>query len=251
MTRDARGERGLSHGSFASASSSEEPGYLFTNPKSWIPRDWQSPLNRAPTLWTAVWVANRKLAMAMSTNWLAELILLGGCMTIIARNELPTVWCIHSHEALAWGFFAVVGWPVIPCCCSICWNGKPMNSPPCSYTQCLGIGYRDDQVFLNWSATCAEVLLSILTNSARLVTKSMTVRARNSTSTLLMFNFHGPIKSTATSQITESRDWVVSVSQEFQHILILLKATLMLLCPNRRAMTHSSREHCEFAWCLL
>ena len=30
------------------ASSSEEPGYSFTSPKSWIPQDWQLPLNWAP-----------------------------------------------------------------------------------------------------------------------------------------------------------------------------------------------------------
>ena len=65
MKRDARGESGLSHGSFASASSSEEPGYLFTCPESWTPRDWQSPLNRAPTHGTHIG-RNPNLAKAES-----------------------------------------------------------------------------------------------------------------------------------------------------------------------------------------
>ena len=50
MTRDTRGERGLSHGSLRCHQVLMEPGYSFTSPESWIPRDWQSPLNWAPTM---------------------------------------------------------------------------------------------------------------------------------------------------------------------------------------------------------
>ena len=66
MTREARrGERRLSCGSLHWHQVLLEPRHSFTSPESWIPRDWQFPLNRAPTwlathwpqLVIAVWVS--------------------------------------------------------------------------------------------------------------------------------------------------------------------------------------------------
>ena len=51
MTRDAgERERRLSHGSLHRHQVLKEPGHSFMSPEFWLPRDWQSPLNRAPTL---------------------------------------------------------------------------------------------------------------------------------------------------------------------------------------------------------
>ena len=50
MTRDARGkDRRLSRGSLCRHQVLLEPGHSFMSPKSWIPQDWQSPLNWAPS----------------------------------------------------------------------------------------------------------------------------------------------------------------------------------------------------------
>ena len=43
------GERRLSCGSLRRHQVLMEPGHSFTSPESWTPRNWQSPLNRAPT----------------------------------------------------------------------------------------------------------------------------------------------------------------------------------------------------------
>ena len=97
MTRDARGERGLSHGSFTSASSSEEPGYLFTYPESWIPRDWQSPLNRAPTkgpCYTAVVSKTIRCILALQLQFLPtrRLPLVTDNASSVQSNQTTSSW---------------------------------------------------------------------------------------------------------------------------------------------------------------
>ena len=49
MMREARrGERGLSCGSLHWHQVWSEPGHPVMSPESWMPQDWQWPLNRAP-----------------------------------------------------------------------------------------------------------------------------------------------------------------------------------------------------------
>ena len=171
---------------------------------TWISRIISHPKAREPgealmLPWIAVLVANMQFANAESTSWLAVLIPSGGFIATMAQRLLPTVWCILSQIAFACGFFAVIAREWILCLCNSCWKLYPVNSPPWSWIQFKGRGYRLNQQFSNCLATWAEVLFSSLCSSTSPVTLSMAVKAVNCTFWLLMDNVHGPMRSTATS----------------------------------------------------
>ena len=63
----------------------------------------------------------------------------------------------------------------------------------------IGHGYLVSHVWLNFFDISCAVLSFTLTNSVKLVTGSMIVRALKVTSVLPIFTSQGPIKSTATS----------------------------------------------------
>ena len=105
----------------------------------------------------------------------------GGSSCSKVRKMLPTVWCICSQIALACGFLLDVGASLILQLWRRNWNSGPTNSPPLSCTQRAGQGYLANQVCAYFRATCADVFLSILISSTKLVTVSITVRALNTT----------------------------------------------------------------------
>ena len=75
----------------------------------------------------------------------------------------------------------------------------PLNSPSLSCIHLLGNEYLADQDCSNLDLICAEIFMSTLISSAKLVTISMHVKALNSYHLSLISTAQGPIKSTATS----------------------------------------------------
>ena len=101
--------------------------------------------------------------------------------------------------ALACGFLTVVVTSLIPLTHYMCKKAAPVNSPPLSYIQHDGRGYRANQLFSNNILMCADDLLLIRITSARLVTVSIHVNAWNDKTQGPMVTCHSPIRSMATS----------------------------------------------------
>ena len=78
-------------------------------------------------------------------------------------------------------------------------KGIPVNSPPLSSIQRSGRKYLSNQSFSIFIAISSDVLLLIREISGKLVTVLTQVRARNSIVCAATVIFHGPIKSTVTS----------------------------------------------------
>jgi len=57
---------------------------------------------------TPALIACDAMESASSTNSFAEVIFCGGLPCSSVLRTLPTVWCILSHTALDYGFFALV-----------------------------------------------------------------------------------------------------------------------------------------------
>ena len=78
-------------------------------------------------------------------------------------------------------------------------KGIPVNSPPLSCIQRSGRNYLSIQSFLNFIAIYSDVLLLIHEISGNLMNVLTQFRARNSITCAVTVIFHGPIKSTVTS----------------------------------------------------
>ena len=145
---------------------------------------------------TLVFIACEAVTSAQSTNIFASYNVPGGSVCIKVCKTFPTVWCIFSQIPFEAELRLVFGLSFTPKSFSNFWNSQPMNFPPLSRQQEDGRGYLDSQEFSNFSATCSDVLLSILMSSARHVTLSILVSAENSYILLvLVWTFQGPIKS--------------------------------------------------------
>ena len=138
-------------------------------------------------------------ASSINSLALAPVMCWGGwpCRSVLSTS--PTVWCMHSHIALACGFLLVVGTSLIRQPCNRNWNSGPMNLPPLSWMHRTGHGYRESQICAYFLTIVADVLSSILTSSTRLDIVSIMVSTLNSYSLSWTWTVQGPIKSTAHS----------------------------------------------------
>ena len=139
------------------------------------------------------------VAIAWSIISAALATVLGGLVSSRTQSTFPTVWCILSQIALAWGFQLVVGTSLIEAAFNKSWNSQLVNSPPLSWMHLFGQWYLANQDCSHLDLICAQVFLLTLMSLTRLVTKSILVRALNSYHLSLIFILHGPIISTATS----------------------------------------------------
>ena len=119
-------------------------------------------------------------ASSMKSFARAPVICCGGCPCSSVLRTFPTVWCMRLHIALACGFLLVVGTSLIWQPSNKSWNSGPINSPPLSWIQRAGYGYRVSQTCAYFLAMWAEVLSSIRTSSTKFETVSIIVRALNS-----------------------------------------------------------------------
>ena len=100
-------------------------------------------------------------ALSINSLALAPVMCWGGWPCRSVLSTFPTVWCMHLHIALACGFSLVVGMSLIWQLCHRNWNSGPMNSPPLSWIQRAGHGYRVSQTCAYFLAMWAKVLSSI------------------------------------------------------------------------------------------
>ncbi len=84
-------------------------------------------------------------ASSMKSFACALVICCGGCPCSSVLKTLPTVWCVRSHIALTCEFLLVVGTFLIRQPSNKSWNSGSINSPPLSWIQHAGHGYRVSQ----------------------------------------------------------------------------------------------------------
>ena len=149
-----------------------------------------------------VFIACIAVLNAWSIRSAALATVLGGFEESRVLSTFPTVWCILSQIAFGWGFLLVVGTSLIWHCTNSSWKSCPLNSPPLSCMYLLGHGYLASQNCSSLDLMCAEVFLSTLINSTKLVTISIHVNALNSYHLSLIFSAQGAILSGMSSNIS-------------------------------------------------
>mgnify|MGYP006188651595 CR=1 FL=1 len=187
---------------------------------------------------TVVRMACIASARAWSTISHAWVILWGGLLYINACGMLATIWCIHSQIKFDCGFLLVDCMSLILNIWSNHWNASPMNSPPFSWTHCVGHGYHASHDCMNLLHMCNDLLLT-RTNSTRLDAVSMHVNALNLTLRSLTFTVQGPIKSIATS----SQDVMCTL-----HLGSSPKPRPESLCFWQWLHLNLSIVYCNFGW---
>ena len=121
-------------------------------------------------------------------------------LTWLVHRLLLIDWCKRSRIAFVCGFLTVMVPILIPFNTYMCMKGIPVNWPPLSCIQPSGRRNLSNQSFLNFIAIYSDVLLLICEISGKLVTVLTQVGAWNSIACAVTVIFHGPMKSTVTSE---------------------------------------------------
>lgn len=129
---------------------------------------------------TVALIACMAVARESLTSMAASSILRGRVTCNKVHKMLPTIWCICLQTAFACRLCNVVVMSQMTILFKRPWNDLPINLPPLSWTHHLSQGYWDSHIFLSYYHTRFDVLLSIQTNSTKLVVMLIYVKTLNS-----------------------------------------------------------------------